>query len=138
VPDERDRRGEDSVGVGQVSSPASLADRWRADASVLRRRGAVTLAELLDGCAAELEAWERERALELLTLEQASAESGYTYSAIEKMLRRGELVNLGKKGTPRVRRGDLPRKAVKVSGAPDLAGSVLQAQQSAGPLARIK
>jgi predicted DNA-binding transcriptional regulator AlpA len=33
-----------------------LADRWRADGEVLRRRGAVERADLLDGCAVELEA----------------------------------------------------------------------------------
>jgi hypothetical protein len=58
----------------------------------------------------DLEQRGREHELEALTLDQAAAESGYTYSALEKMMRRGELQNVGKKGAPRVRRGDLPRK----------------------------
>lgn len=87
-----------------------LAQRWREEAALLRRRAASPQAEVLESCAAELEAWARERELQALTLEQAAAESGYTYSAIEKMVRRGELQNVGQKGRPRVRRGELPCK----------------------------
>ena len=67
-----------------------LAQRWRDEAALLRRRAASPQAEVLESCAAELEAWARERELQALTLDQAAAESGYTYSAIEKMVRRGE------------------------------------------------
>jgi len=101
----------------------SLPELWRHEAAVLRRRGAAGQAEALESCAAELEAWESQRALEALTLEEAERESGYSYSAIEKMVRRGEIENVGEKGRPRVRRGDLPRKARRE--LPDLAGPVL-------------
>ena len=103
---------------------SSLPERWRQEAGVLRRRGAANQADALESCADELEAWERERALEALTLEDAERESGYSYSALEKMVRRGELENVGEKGRPRVRRGDLPRKVRRE--APDLAGPVLE------------
>ena len=65
--------------------------------------------------------------MEALTLGQAAGESGYTYSALEKMLRRGELPNVGERGSPRVRRGDLPRKAARQHSGdqPDLAERVL-------------
>jgi hypothetical protein len=102
----------------------SLPDVWRQEASVLRRRGAAGQAEALESCASELEVWQHQRALEGLTLEEAERESGYSYSALEKMVRRGELENVGAKGRPRVRRGDLPRKPHRE--APDLAGSVLE------------
>lgn len=105
-----------------------LPARWRQEAAVLRRRGAAGQAEALESCAEELEAWERQRALEGLTLEEAERESGYTYSALEKMVRRGELENVGEKGRPRVRRGDLPRKARRER--PDLAGAVLEARRA--------
>ena len=66
---------------------------------------------------------------EALTLEKAAAESGFSYSALEKLIRRGELPNLGQKGRPRVRRGDLPRKPTKPGpqavGIPDIAEQVL-------------
>ena len=67
-------------------------------------------------------------ALEELTLGDAAEESGYSYSAIQKMVASGELSNLGDKGNPRVRRGDLPRKAIAPptqSGEPDLAEMIL-------------
>ena len=47
------------------------------------------------------------------TLEQAAVESGYSYSALQKMVADGELMNVGKKGAPRIRRGDLPKKAAR-------------------------
>ena len=66
--------------------------------------------------------------LQELTLGDAAEESGYSYSAIQKMVASGELSNLGDKGNPRVRRGDLPRKPIAPpaqSGEPDLAGMIL-------------
>ena len=89
----------------------SLPERWRAEAEILRRRGAAVQAEVLESCAVDLEECERARELELLSLEQAAAESGFSYSAIQKMVAEGELTNVGRKGKPLVRRGDLPRKA---------------------------
>ncbi len=72
-------------------------------------------------------------ALEELTLSDAAEESGYSYSAIQKMVASGELSNLGDKGNPRVLRGDLPRKAIvpttRKSGEPDLAGMILGARE---------
>lgn len=101
-----------------------LLERWRADVELLRRRGAALQAEVLLGCAEELEQQQREDALEALTLEQAARESGYTASALDKQLREGKLANVGRKGAPRIRRGDLPKKSGRVSqpeGIADLA-----------------
>ena len=68
-------------------------------------------------------------ALEELTLGDAAEVSGYSYSAIQKMVAGGELLNLGDKGNPRVRRGDLPKKPITppttLSGEPDLAEMIL-------------
>jgi hypothetical protein len=126
--------------TASVTSTATLAERWRADAKVLRQYGATSQADDLEARATELEEFERERTLEALTLEQAAMESGYTYSALEKMVRRGELENIGKKGQPRLRRGDLPRKARapsrRLSGGPELAAEVLRRRVAPAPLAR--
>ncbi|MGH7628447.1 MAG: hypothetical protein ACREOF_03500 [Gemmatimonadales bacterium] len=89
---------------------ADLVARWRDEAAPFQTRGARAATEAAESYATELEAWSREHELEAITLEQAAAESGYTYSALEKMVRRKELPNVGRKGAPRVRRGDLPRK----------------------------
>lgn len=67
-------------------------------------------AEVVEHFAAELEAAVREHELEALSLEDAVRESGYSYSALQKMVTSGKLQNIGEKGRPRVRRCDLPRK----------------------------
>ena len=112
-------------------SPASsLAARWRTDADMLRKRGAVAQAVAVESCADDLEAALREHSLQALTLNEASQESGYSYSTLQKKVASGELPNVGNKNCPRVRRGDLPRKAGQLPRGPsggetDLAGKVL-------------
>ena len=88
------------------------------------------LVSTLLSVADEIEERALSHVLEALTLGDAAEESGYSYSAIQKMVASGELSNLGDKGNPRVRRGDLPRKAIAPptqSGEPDLAGMILGA-----------
>src|SRR5882762_3625710 len=103
-----------------------LTTRWRAEADVLHRRGADEQAVVLKSCAHELKEEGRLFSLEALTLEQAAESSGFSYSALQKMVRDGTLPNVGKKGAPRVRRGDLPKKpggsGEPRGGEPDLAG----------------
>jgi hypothetical protein len=87
-----------------------LGDEWRARAKMLRSYGAEAAAKTLEACACELEldfeAWLDEP----LTLDEASAESGYSYSSLQKRVSNDELPNAGDKGTPRVRRRHLPQK----------------------------
>jgi hypothetical protein len=104
-----------------------LPVHWRAEAARLRAWAAPTNAEVLEACASELEARLREQALEALTLENATRESGYSYSALQKMLARGEIENVGSKGRPRIRRADLPKKAG--TPAPGIADHVLSARR---------
>src|SRR3989442_492804 len=112
-----------------------LAARWREEATVLRHRGAEAQAVALESCAAELEAYERERGLEQLTLEQAAAESGYSYSQLQKLVASGALANVGEPHKPRVRRGELPRKPGRPQhdGEPDLASLVIERRAKAAP-----
>jgi hypothetical protein len=91
----------------------NLPCHWRSEAIVLRRRGAALQADVLEGCAAELEAYEHERELQTLTLREAAQASGFSYSALQGMVADGTIPNEGRKGAPRVRRGDLPRKPPK-------------------------
>ena len=76
----------------------------------LRRYGAVVQAEVVEMCTRELQSAITEWELQQLTLAEAVNESGYGYSALQKMVASGELENVGSKGTPRVRRRDLPKK----------------------------
>ena len=107
-----------------------LAARWRQDAEILRRHGATPHAGVLEGCAKELEARQREYQLEALSLRQAAEETGLSYSALQKMVADGRVHNVGEKHRPRVRRGDLPRKAGRLASGrgdsePDLAAQIL-------------
>jgi hypothetical protein len=104
-----------------------LIDDWRAEAAVCRRRGSPIAADALESCAADLVARLREMELESITLEEAAAESGYSYSALQKKVASGDLTNVGKRGAPRVRRGELPKKAnpTRRSAVPNLVGDLL-------------
>ena len=103
----------------------SLCAKLQARADILVQMGAEGPARAIKWCIGRLEKTVQERELEALTLDQAAAES----SALEKMVRRGELENVGRKGSPRVRRGGLPRKAHRVppsaGSMPDLMGRIL-------------
>ena len=105
-----------------------LAETWRSEATLLRRRGAGAQADALESCATELEEWTRQRDLEALTLDEAAAESGYSYSALQKKVADVELANVGRPRAPRVRRRDLPKKATRPESAHDIADIALAAR----------
>ena len=88
-----------------------LANRWRARALDVRTWAAAEgSARALEGCADELEAAVREARDETLTLEQAADESGYSKRRLRELLAGGAVPNAGRKGAPRIRRAELPRK----------------------------
>jgi hypothetical protein len=93
-----------------MAASAALCARWRETAQTLKRYGSTEAASALVECASELEAALREEELEALTLAEAVSESGMSYSSLQKRLASGELLNVGEKGSPRIRRVDLPRK----------------------------
>jgi hypothetical protein len=113
-----------------------VTQRWRNEAEILHRRGADEQAAVLESCASELEQEGRRFSLEALTLEQAAESSGFSYSALQKMVRYGTIPNVGKKGAPRIRRGDLPKKpgagGESRGGELDLAELVLAGKMQAG------
>lgn len=122
--------------VGAMDQHHALAERWRGEAALLRRCGAGEAAATREDCAAQLEAYDREHALEVLTLSQASDESGYSLAHLQRLVAEGLIENAGTKGAPRVARQDLPRKPPRhekpmprtASGDPDLVGEVLASQ----------
>ena len=91
--------------------PRDLPERWRADAETLSRHGADSLARVCRAHADELEEALRDAASEALDLAAAARESGYSRDRLRHMIAAGELANAGRKGAPRIRRGDLPVKA---------------------------
>lgn len=93
-----------------MSSVASLPTQWRALAGTLRAHAAEGAALAYEQAADELDAALRVQADELLTLEEASAESGFTVDHLSREVRSARIPNAGRKGAPRIRRADLPRK----------------------------
>ena len=106
-----------------------LSTEWRALALQLRDLGVEDHARTLEWCSDRLEedatSWESEA----LTLDEATKESGYSYSSLQQKVASEEIPNVGEIGKPRVRRMDLPRKAPsrshKEEGEPDIAEEIL-------------
>jgi hypothetical protein len=90
----------------------ALAESWREEAALIRDRyNDEPRAHLGEIYAAELERTIGEAENETLTLTQASYTSGYSTDHLGRMIREGKLPNAGRKGSPRIRVRDLPRKA---------------------------
>ncbi len=75
----------------------------------------------------EMERFLAERDAELLTLQQAERESGYTYDHLRRLVASGSIPNHGRKGKPLVRRGELPKKSARSTASSfDAAADVAQ------------
>jgi hypothetical protein len=93
-----------------------LVSQWENDAQRLAQLGAHPQAELLRQCSKELfEAMKAENDV-LLTLTMAAQLCGYSPDYLGRLVREGTIPNHGRKGSPKVRRGDLPKKPVVVAG----------------------
>lgn len=60
----------------------------------------------------------------LLSLAQASAISGYSTDHLSKLIRAGNIPNSGRKGSPRIKRNDLPVRPNRVASGGSLAYDV--------------
>lgn len=89
---------------------ADLAKRWSAEATSLARWGDDRGATILRQCATELDAEARAHDDEELTITAASAASGYSCDHLRALVAGGEIPNAGRKGSPLIRRRDVPRK----------------------------
>ena len=99
----------------QVSSRnplTELAEQWRdKHAPLLRSYGDERGAQICEYHAGQLEEALHERESQPLSVAEAAAECGYSRSRLYHALAEGTLLNCGKRGAPRIRRCDLPRKA---------------------------
>jgi hypothetical protein len=117
------------MGSGLTPTLTQLAAGWREEAALYRRRGQANLADLIESLARDLDAALQADRLQVLTLGEASKESGLSYSALEKAVRDGRIPNAGRPGRPRIRRSDLPRKLRRRPQAQvDLADRILAAR----------
>ena len=89
---------------------SELVSRWTDEASALERWGDARGATILRTCATELDVAAREHEEAPLTIQQAVEESGYSADHLRALVTSGEIPNAGRKGSPRIRRRDLPRK----------------------------
>lgn len=107
-----------------------LLDKWRQEAALYEQRGMTNFAVMARSFAEDLELFVRVHALEALTLEEASRESGYSRDHLSRMISEGRLENIGGAGQTRLARGSLPKKPPKSRAAsgPDLVGMVRAAE----------
>lgn len=106
--------------------PSDIVAHWRTEASVLRSRYADERgAALFELHAQELEEAIAKGAEEILNLEEAASESGYSSRHLGRLVADGRIPNAGRKHAPGIRRRDLParpgRAAPEVAhGRPDI------------------
>lgn len=89
---------------------SELASHWSEEADSLERWGDIRGAKVLRQCAADLDVAVRAHDNEALTIAQAVEASGYSADHLRALVASGEIPNAGRKGSPRIRRRDLPVK----------------------------
>ena len=87
-----------------------LITAWRERSVDHDRHGNVGAARTYELVADELEASLRGKDEEIVTLAVAAQESGFSEDHLGRLVREGRIPNAGRKGSPRVRRGDVPKK----------------------------
>src|SRR4051812_19846220 len=100
-----------------------LPARWKERAEYLRQYGDPACARLWELASSELEAALVAHGEETLTLVQAAKLSGFTADHLGTQIKSGRIPNAGRDGAPRIRRSDLPMKAVGGPGRPSRAKS---------------
>ena len=107
----------------------ALARSWREEAETLRHRYADDrIAAVCETHATELETALHTALDKKLTLREAADVSGYSYSHLRRLMDAGDVPNVGKRGAPRVRVGDLPYRPRQVT-----AGRAISAADSRPP-----
>ena len=98
--------------TGLAARVQALTASWRESAVQLRRYGAEAQAVTLESAADDvLEALAGVDDA-LLTLDEAARESGYSAEHLGRLVRKGRLPNAGRRGRPRIRAADLPKRAL--------------------------
>jgi hypothetical protein len=101
-----------------------LFDFWRSKQAEWDRLGmTANAARLVEAMLADVDAVFRGEEGEELTLSEAALRSGYSSDHLSRLLREGKLQNVGRKGRPRIRAGDLPRRA-PACGEPGLSDNI--------------
>lgn len=92
-------------------SPEEFTARWSSEAKAMAHLGAlVNGAALLTDILADFQSVISGQSDEILTLAQASKESGYSPDHLRLLIRQAKIPNAGQRRKPRIRRRDIPRK----------------------------
>jgi hypothetical protein len=92
-------------------SPEEFATKWSKEANAMRHLGAmVNGAAILTDVLADFESVISGQSDEVLTMAQASKESGYSADHLRLLIRQTKIPNAGRRRAPRIRRRDIPRK----------------------------
>jgi len=95
-------------------TPGDLPALWRSKAESLRPY-AEPVARAFDRAADDLERALHTEVDELLTLTDAAAMSGYSPDHLGRLIKQGVIPNAGRPHAPRIRRGDVPRRPVRIA-----------------------
>ena len=87
-----------------------LQAQWEADALQAERIGDARGATVIRALLADVLERARTADDEVLDLDQAAQESGYSKERLRKLVAAEEIPNAGRRGAPAVRRQDLPRR----------------------------
>ena len=89
---------------------------WTTQRTILHRtRALVDGARLVDAFLTDIAELARTEGTIALTLEEASARSGYSAEHLARLVRQGVIPNAGRKGAPRVRAADVPYRKFAVT-----------------------
>ena len=110
---------------GKVRSPKlhvsealrSLLHRWTTDAATLRGYGDSRGADMLERLTNEARAAIESAGDELLTLEQAARVANMHPDSLRHLVASGRIPNAGRRGAPRIKRADVPRRPAKAEGS---------------------
>jgi hypothetical protein len=87
-----------------------LAESWRQQVAVLRKRGDERGATLMMGMIEELSDALSASGGEVVTLKEAARISTYSAGHLARMIRAGDVPNAGRPNSPKLRRADVPTK----------------------------
>jgi hypothetical protein len=99
--------------TGQATEALTTTDlvvEWRREADRMEARGLDQPGKLIRSLADQLAAVLQHEGSAILSLREASAESGYSEGHLGRKVRAGEIPNAGRPGAPRIRRCDVPKK----------------------------
>lgn len=92
-------------------TPSQFLAKWTAEAEAMHRRGVmVNGAGLCNEILTDFRAVVACQVELVLSLPEAAARSGYTAEHLGRMVGEGRIWNAGRKGVPRIRAADVPRK----------------------------